>query len=1097
MSAAGHGRIVVDRMRLRSVIGENGFGLRGLAAMESGIVIEAIGQVRVTGLRGAEAAQSTLAARSHVRSLMALLASCPQGVAADDLVDALWPAQARVNGRGRLHHTVHLARQVLNAAAGPGEWIRAETGRFMLSQEIWTDVRELHDVAMKLEEVAPKRFARAMSYCYADWAPDIVASEMAQRLRRQVAVWQKTLLKEFARRALESEDLAEGTRALVRCLELDPVDEEAYSLQIQMELETRRPLAASRVLAEAARNMSANLGLRPSAVLRALAAQAHVLGTVHRSSSLPARPGRLLGRRSLLRALTEEMVAAPGVWVLHGVAGSGRSALGAELAHRIAPHCPGGAFWLRCAPQGPPVETALAAMAPRGTEPLRWLSNLQGLLVIDDFDVVAGAWAWLERLPPAAACRVVVICLRQPERQCRGGSPWRITNVPRLTIPLRLADVDSAERVLELEDESWRLFRLLWRATMPQEPAAQQELFSLLQWLDGLPLAIRLAAERCGTLTPGELLRMLRGDQGLSALESPQEVLASDAVAGMQPVFARSLSKAGGVLSDEERTVLHVLSTFSGPFTLIDAEELLRRLDLPTTSSHRQAIEALHGIGLVVTDVLSGRIRLLNTQRLWAREDARRVGRWDALLNARIELLTERLRQDECGFESNRYSMWIAGIREYLDETRQLLSGARSLGGSALLALLRPLAHAWSLLPAPEPLSFWIDRCLAEPGDWAAPETELELLTLGAAAWLEAGDHARALHYADLGVPRLDMAGKTPSALAAYFIGMRIHLLRLSGRYAAAREFGRQALLHLGPEDAGFWSLHLWRVLSATAGSALEVTAADLAMLRERLTGSRLWGDLMRWALHGAVLRSQQECDSLAEDMRAWARQTGAASFEIRAERLLVSASLASDDLESASSRLLKWAQTSTSTAPGQSAQAFWWLADISWRRGAQAAALRWHHEASKAVIGSFSLPFQLALQSQKVVIELQHGNTDTATDLFLAMRLPESTLSDRGRWELAVEAAALLARSVGQITLARSLQLWLGPLTRHDRASPLVHRSREVLGTPSAPERWMVQHLPLELVKQRVRDDIAALVGVLRSERESRASRSDAGARA
>ena len=1065
--------------------------------MESGIVIEAIGQIRVSGLPGAEAAQSILEARSHVRSLVALLASCPQGVAADDLVDALWPAQGRVNGRGRLHHTVHLARQVLNTAAGPGEWIRTEAGRFMLSQAIWTDARELHDISMNVEEVASTRFARALRCCFADWAPDIVASEMALRVRRQVCDWQKTVLKECARRALENEDHAEGAVALQRCLELDPVDEEAYSLQMQMEMEARRPRAASRVMAEAARSMSVNLGLRPSAALQALAARAHVLGAVQPPSSLPARPGRLLGRRALLGALTEEMVAAPGVWVLHGVAGSGRSALGAELAHRVAPHCPDGALWLSCAPQGPPLDRALAALAPHGAEPSRWLSNFQGLLVIDDFDLDAGALAWLERLPPVAACRVIAIGLRRPELPPRAGRPWRITGVPRLTLPLRPPEIHGAEPAQEPEDDSWRLFRLLSRATMPQEPAAQQELFSLLQWLDGLPLAIRQAAERCVTLTPGELLRMLRGDQGLSALELPQDVLEPDADAGMPQVFGRSLAKAGGVLSAEERTVLHVLSTFSGHFSLIDAEELLRRLDLPGAAHHRQIIEALHGIGLLVTDVLSGRVRLLNTQRLWAREDARRVGRWHGLLNARIELLAERLRRDECGFESNRYSMWIAGIREYLDEARQLLNGARLLGKATLLALLRPLAHAWSLLPSPEPLSFWIDRCLAEPGDWVAPETELELLSLAASAWLESGDHERALHYADLGVPRLNMAGSSQPAVAAYFIGLRVHLLRLGGRYAAAREFVRQAPLRPGPEDAGFWSLHLWRVLSAAPSSGLELTAVDLAVLRERLMGSRLWGDLMRWALHCAVLRSPREFDMLADDMRAWARNTGAASFEIRAERLLVCASLASDDLESAGSRLQKWAQAATPTAPRQSAQAFWWLADIAWRRGEHTVAARWHHEASRAATGSFSVPFELALQSQRVVIELLHGHTDTAAELFLAMPPPESTLSDRGLWELAVEAAALLAHRVGQGALALSLQLGLGPLTRHDRASPLVQRSREVLGTLPAPERWMFQHLPLELVKERARGDIAALAGVLRSEREPRASRLASAARA
>lgn len=1075
-----------------SVIGANGFGLRGSPAVESGVLIEAIGGVRVLGprLAAAEAVKSVLDTRRHVRTLVALLASCRAGVTADDLVDALWPEQVRINARNRLHHTMHLARQALNAVAGPGEWIRAEAGRFVFSQEIRTDVSELEDVLMNLEDVSATRLARAMRCCYADWAPDIVPSSMAEKLRRQVRDWQRALLKEFARRALENEDHAEFALALRRCLELDPADEDAYALQMQKELEARRPLAASRVLTAAARSLSVNLGLRPSPVLQMLAARAHVLAATRPLDTLPARPGLLLGRRSLLRSLTEEMVAAPGVWVLHGVAGSGRSALAAELAHRVAPHCPDGAAWLRRAPLGPTLDTALAALSARGTEAFGWLCTYQGLLVIDDFDLDPGAWAWLERLPPTAAGRVVVICLRRPDLSERAGCTWRVTNVPRLAVPLRLPEIDDAQPVFETEDDSWRLFRQLCKAAVPQEPAARQELFSLLQWLDGLPLAIKLAAERCRTLTPGELLRLLRSDQGLLALEHPQEAPAPGADASAQHVLERSLSTAAAILDDEERTVLQVLSTFCGHFTLLDAEDLLRRLDLPRVANHRQIIEALHEIGLVVTDVLSGRIRLLNTQRAWAREDARRVGRWNVLLKVRIELLAERLRRDECSFESNGYAMWIAGIREYIDEARQLLGAARSLGAVWFIALLRPLAHAWSLLPAPEPLSFWADQCLAEPAYGLVPETQLELLTLTACSWLEAGDPVRALHYADQGVACLNMVDYSQSPVAGYLIGMRLHLLRLNGTDADVREFVGQTLQSPWPEGAGFWSLHLWQALSAPPSCGRGLTAGDLAMLRARLLGSRLWGDLMRSALHWMDFHSPREFEVLAEDMRAWARQTGAANFDLRAEHLLTCASLAQDDLESACSRLLKCAKDLASTAPEQAAQAFWWLADIAWRRGALAAAREWNLAASRAAIRPSGSPFELALQLQRVVIELRHGHTEAAEDLFLASGLPGLAVRDLGLLALAVEAAAMVAHSMTQSPLAHSLRLCLGPLTQLDRASPLVRRSREGLGTPSAPERWMVQQLPLEVVKDRARSDIAALVEILRSERGSSASR-------
>jgi non-specific serine/threonine protein kinase len=471
-------------------------------------------------------------------------------------------------------------------------------------------------------------------------------------------------------------------------------------------------------------------------------------------TNLPAQVSSFIGREAEL-AEVRRLVGESRLVTLTGAGGAGKTRLGLQVAAGLADGIGDGVWFADLAPLGDPdlvavtVADALGIRQEPGHPVLDTLVAAVGgrslLVLLDNCEHVIGACA---KLADALLRNCPDLALLATSREPLGMSGEYVYRVPSLAVPADCDDPDAirtSEAVRLLADRATAHgVPLAW-----DEPAAQI-VGRICRRLDGIPLAIELAAARLRTMSVAELE---------ARLDERFALLTGGLRTGLprQQTLRAMTDWSWELLNPAERAVLARLAVFAGGFGLAAAEAVAADPEVP-------AAEVMGHLGALVDKSLvqfgdvgagPGRYRLLETVRQYA------ATRLDALGQAAAGAARIAHRDYYLALAEAAAPHLIAHDQaEWLDRLDAELGNVRA-------------AIAVSLTQ-PDP----------EPGLRLAASLPVYWRVRGHVA--EGADVARAL----LAAPGAQ-AATLPRARA---LATAAHLLQYTGSYAIARDYGEEAL---------------------------------------------------------------------------------------------------------------------------------------------------------------------------------------------------------------------------------------------------------------------------------------------------------------
>jgi predicted ATPase/DNA-binding CsgD family transcriptional regulator len=454
-----------------------------------------------------------------------------------------------------------------------------------------------------------------------------------------------------------------------------------------------------------------------------------------------------------------------------------------------------------------------------------YLRDKRVLLVVDNCEHLLDAAARLVGDLIRAAPGVYVIATSREPLSVAGE---HVLPVP----PLHLPAAEAAEPLARLRgNEAVRLFTERAAAAsggFELTDANQAAVVELCRRLDGLPLAIELAAVRIRALSPQQIRDRLRDRFDLLTG-------GSRAALARHHTLRTTIEWSYDLLAPAERTLLARLCVFAGRFTLEDVEQVCGRRD-PPAGAMLDLLSSLLDKSLVMREEATEAAacyRLQETMREYARLKLREAGEEEAVELSCAEHYLSRSRQFAVEGR-HRLLDWLAWMDLQTDNVRAALRGCLDRGDHERgIDLAAGLVWYWVTRAVAEGVR-WLDELLARPTEPAAHPWAYYVR--GFLAVLQS-DPAAAMPVLERGVAAARAAGVLP-ALSQSLAMASIAAKMAADHAASARLLDEAAAAAEGLEDVGttlmlYQARALNGLVDGELGAVRSAAAAGVRLSRE------------------------------------------------------------------------------------------------------------------------------------------------------------------------------------------------------------------------------------------------------------------------
>ena len=604
------------------------------AGNREGLRIWLLGRFRVCN--GSRLVEECAWRRRKAAAIIKLIALAPQQrLHREQIMDLLWRDFEPRAAANNLRRTLHAARRALDPSAGsPSPYLRGDPLTLCSDVEVWVDVEAFEAAGASARRTqAPASYRAAIDLYTGDLLAEDRYEDWAAVRREELRWTYQSLLMELAQLYEERNETGPAIEILQRVVAHEPAHEDAHVALMRLYARSGQRYQALQQYHQLREALLREVDTQPDSATR------HVYEDILerrfpvpvddspstapsiRRHNLPVPVTAFIGREREIGEVTRLLGQARLV-TLTGPGGCGKTRLAQKVASRLVDTYLDGVWLVELAALGDPdlVPQAVASVLGVREQPgvqlnqtlVNTLESRHVLLILDNCEHLVDACAALANSLLRACQHLRILITTRQALGIAGEQVWR---VPSLELPdaRRLPSIDeiAASEAVRLFVDRAHLSRSGFALVKGNAAAAAE----VCQRLDGMPLAIELAAARLHALSVQQIAALL--DDRLRLLAG-----GSRAALPRQQTLRATVDWSYDLLSEAEGVLFDRLSVFAGGWALEAAETVCSGPDIPPERV-LDLLASLVDQSLVLAEADDGdatRYHMLETLRQYGRE---------------------------------------------------------------------------------------------------------------------------------------------------------------------------------------------------------------------------------------------------------------------------------------------------------------------------------------------------------------------------------------------------------------------------------------------------------------------------------------------